>query len=107
MQESGKKIARFSRAIFLALWSALPYNSRRPATTHSTENKMLYRVSGKLTDGRPFSSRETANDAAAALTKALEKLTKAKIAASSIAEVRVRPFEAQAEITIGKAKKDK
>jgi hypothetical protein len=73
---------------------------------------MLYRISGKLADGRPFSSRIDAPDAAQAWTKALAKLTSAKddkgkdlgIKASDIVEYRVRQMTAVASVSIGKAK---
>ncbi len=65
---------------------------------------MLYRVSGKLSDGRPFGARIEATDAVQAWTKAVEKLTAAKIKTSDIAEYRVRKMDAVATVTIGKAK---
>lgn len=66
---------------------------------------MLYRVSGKLSDGRPFSAKIEAADASVAWSKAQEKLTAAKIKGSDVAEYRVRPMTAATSISIGKAKK--
>ena len=65
---------------------------------------MTYRVSGKLNDGRSFSDRIDAADAAAAWEKSLKRLSDAKIKAADIAEYRVRPMGATKAVTIGKKK---
>lgn len=58
---------------------------------------MLYRVTGKLSDQRPFSSRIEAASPVAAIAAVLEKLAKSSITEDSIREVTAKPFEASAD----------
>lgn len=62
---------------------------------------MLIRVSGKLNDGRPFSTRVDAADVFEATTRAASSLKSAGVVATQIA---ARPLAGQSSVTIGKVR---
>ena len=65
---------------------------------------MLIRVSGKLTDDRPFSTRVEAPDLYAAVTRAGESLRNANVTPKVIA---ARALDGKSSISIGKVRAPK
>ncbi len=65
---------------------------------------MLFRVSGKLSDGRPFASRVEAESAIAAVVTVRGGLKESKIEDSDIRELVSRPMQGKSSVHIGKAK---
>jgi hypothetical protein len=64
----------------------------------------IFRVSGKLVDGTPFSSRINATDAVAGFVTGRKLINDADIGDDKIAEISVRPLQGKASVHFGKAK---
>jgi hypothetical protein len=65
---------------------------------------MLYRVSGKLADGSPFSAKIEGDSPVASFVTARKALNDGGVDDKTISEFRVRPLAGKSAITFGKVK---